>query len=562
MKLKLFLALFLAVTVFLGAQTIHDPNNELYKDIDIWLVQGYVTEFLPMIRPYPAPLIIKILDQVIENGDTAAQERAERYKTFLEPKSRFIHPGVKILGEGNDEEKSVNASAFLEGVFIINPALSLSYNLSFFALTDGKDGEVFNVPGTYSPYPDLEDDQADIGPFRILQNWTNIIAVGTSNVYFQAGLSRSSFGPFYDNGIVIGPQAPRAGHFSFVFWDPVWSYEMLFQTLVATDDYGKGQFTSKYNIIHMLNLRLLDNFEFGFTQTLVYGERIDLLYFVPFSYLFGAQSINGFLDNAFMGLNFRWKIINSLQLKGQVYIDDFSFNGLLDGNPYFKAAGQLGASWAPRSSALFKLDFDYTAVMPYMYTHWTEPWYNRYNGISSPSDPQKRPGNFDDKNRPRVGNYLNYTHMGRNLGPDLEPNSDRFSVRSTWRILKNIELNVSAYLTRHGNASKDKEYLEEELHDGSIFDAGTTDPWLTDGQDGRENIDEDRQYYKEVKFLTQSYLETLLGGTFGVTWTIPTSFGTFKLLGDYGIQYGWNRGLINDNNGFDHFWSIGGMWSW
>jgi len=64
-----------------------------------------------------------------------------------------------------------------------------------------------------------------------------------------------------------------------------------------------------------------------------------------------------------------------------------------------------------------------------------------------------------------------------------------------------------------------------------------------------------------------------LGWTIGVTWSIPTSFGIFKLMGGYGIQYGWNRNIwstkknikteiIEGNNGIDHFWNIGVMWNW
>jgi hypothetical protein len=50
-------------------------------------------------------------------------------------------------------------------------------------------------------------------------------------------------------------------------------------------------------------------------------------------------------------------------------------------------------------------------------------------------------------------------------------------------------------------------------------------------------------------------------------------------MGGYGIQYGWNRSksiifrstdpaanirseILEGNDGFDHFWNIGAMWSW
>ncbi|MCL2764391.1 MAG: hypothetical protein FWD40_03825 [Treponema sp.] len=560
MKSKtLFLFLLFFIAISLNAQTVHDPNSGIYKDIDIWFIQGYITDFLPMVRPYPVKLVNKLLDQVIENGDEIAQEKAAFYRAFFTPKGRALYPGVEAYIQGDEDERSILVSPYAEGAFFIGDLMNVSYNMSFHAFT--KNGEHFNVPGTYSPYPDLVVDTANIGRFTVLQNWTSLVSFGSSDVYFQAGLSRSSFGPFYDNGVVLGPQAPRAGHFSFMYWDPLYSFEVLFQTIVATDDFGYGVFPAKYNIIHSINFRPVNNLELGVVQSLIYGERIDPLYFVPFSFLFGSQTINGFGDNALIGLHLRWKALNDFLVNGQVYIDDFSFNGILKGEPHFKAAGQLGFSFTPKSTILSRLDFDYTAVLPYMYTHWPEPETNRYNGPDDPSNPKSLPIGIGG---PRIPNYLNYTHMGRSLGTDLPPNSDRVLLKTNWRVFSNLQFNVSAYLTRHGNASAGRDYYDPEYHDGSIFDYGSIDPWLdpTDSPDAGWGNHLLNNFYKDIPFLTQSVIETKLGGTFGITWTLPSSFGIFKLTGDYGIQYGWNRRLVKDNNGINHFWSFGGIWSY
>jgi len=168
-------------------------------------------------------------------------------------------------------------------------------------------------------------------------------------------------------------------------------------------------------------------------------------------------------------------------------------------------------------------------------------------------------------------NYYDYTHRGRNIGPDLEPNSDRISLRSNWRIIRNLDINLSAYLIRHANASADKPLLDPDYHDGTIFDTGSTDPWY-DEKEQQPSKKTDHNHYP-MEFLNQSVIETKLGGTIGVTCSIPSSFGIFKLMGGYGIQYGWNRSIrstkenikseiIKGNDGFDHFWNIGVMWSW
>jgi len=566
MKNKIiFLLLLFTVSAFLCAQTVHNPNHQIYKDIDRWFVQGYITDFFPMIRPYPVLLIHKLLDQVIENGDEQAQEKAALYKNALSPESRFVHLGLSAFAQGNEEDYSLIISPFIEGVVHVNDMLNASFNLTLDALSDGLEGEKYTIPGTYSTYPDLEPDISNIGNFQVLQNWTSLAAVGTSDVYLQAGLSRTSFGPFFDNGVVAGPQAPRAGHFSFVYWDPLWSFEILFQVLTATDDYGLGRFPEKYNVIHNLSFRPFKNFELSIVQSIVYGNRFEPLYLVPFSYLFGVQTITGFLDNAIIGFNLNWRVIDTLQLKGQVFVDDFHFNNFLKGKPHFKAAGIIGVSWAPKNSVVSNIDFDYTAVMPYMYTHWHEPWYDRYNGLSDPDDPRSKPNGINSGKR--IPNILNYTHYGRNIGPDLEPNSDRFSLRSNWGVIRNLDVNISSYLIRHGNASDGRDKLagpwngeSGEYHDGSIFDSGSTDPWLDESVHPRE--DSQHNAYKEMNFLTQSVLDIKLGGTICVTWTIPAFFGTLKLMAGYGIQQSWNKDLIKNNNSLDHFWSIGGMFTW
>jgi hypothetical protein len=538
MKRPLYTLFFLfALASILGAQTVHDPNSDLYKDIDRWFVQGYITEFLPLIRPYPLPLVDRILDDVIENGSAAEQERAAKYREILAPGSRFLHPGIFGTVEGKNGDYGIIGAPFVEGAARVTDFLSASYFLGIYGFTDETGGEL-NVPGTYSPYPDIIDDTANVGAVELRPGWTSLMAVGKSDMYFQAGLARSSVGPFYDNGPVVGPQAPKAGHFSFVVWRPLWSYEILFQSITATDDYGNGKFADKYNIVHMLSFRPIPKLELGFVQAIVWGERIEPLYLVPFSFLFASQSMNGFGDNALMGLHLNWRPVDNLLFKGQVYADDISFNGLFSGDYKFKMAAEAGVSWTPKRGFLSKLDFDYTAVLPYMYTHWNQSDAHRYNG------------KFTDKEQ--YPNYLNYTHLGRNLGPDLEPNSDRISVRSYWNPLTHVDLNVSAYFIRHGNASEGLDGLNDPVaHDGSVFDDGSTD-----------FLSPDHNPHNNMFFLTQAVLDLRLGGSLGLCWTIPSKIGVFKLMGEYGMEYGWNRGLEADDDGIDHYWSIGGMWSW
>jgi hypothetical protein len=152
--------------------------------------------------------------------------------------------------------------------------------------------------------------------------------------------------------------------------------------------------------------------------------------------------------------------------------------------------------------------------------------------------------------------------MGKNLGTDLEPNSDRISVRTSWRTLPNLDLSMGAYFTRHANASdnvpkggygtftkpsKESPKDRDEFHNGTIFDDGDT-------KEGNN--------YSSLRFLIQETIDTRLAGGIGVIWTLPTGIGAFSLNADYVIEYGWNRNLEKHNNGLTNYWSIGGSWRW
>jgi hypothetical protein len=533
------------VLAALNAQVLHDPNDPIYRDIDRWSIRGYITSSLPLIRPYPAQLIDALLDQAIENGNGEAREKAEQYKKNIAPGYRPVRPGIRGSVEGLNYDPTVLGSGSLDGVIRVSDWIGASYSMFLFFSTKTP-GNEYTVPETYSPFPDLIEDNANIGPFKMMPNWTSALGIGKPDFYFQSGLNRTSIGPFYDNGVVAGPQAARAGHFSLNYRRPKWSFEMLFLTLSASNDLGEEMFSEKYLMFHSFNFNPLPNLEFGFLESVVWGGRFEALYFAPFINLFSAQSMSGdFADNSFLGFHIRWNALRNMQFATQFYVDDFHVNDVirLKLNTKYKLAAEAGLVWAPDSGPLSTLAADYTMVFPYMYTHWNSPAEARY-------DPEKP-------------NYLNYSHMGRNLGTDLEPNSDRISVRTAWRTLPNLDLSLGAYFTRHGNASDNipaggygdgtawgnpnSPHDDDQYHTGTIFDDG----------DAKE-----RNNYSYLRFLIQDNIDSRLAGSLGVKWTLPTAAGTFSLNADYVLEYGWNRNLEKDNNGVTNYWSLGGSWRW
>jgi hypothetical protein len=529
MKIFLTMGLLLLVLTGLDAQVINDPNDTIYKDIDRWAIRGYITDPLPLIRPYPAQLFDTLLLQVIDRGNAEAREKAARYHAAIAPGSPMIHPGLTATMEGLDDDLAAEGAPFIDGVVRLRDWISGAYSLFVYGATKTPGNEL-NVPLTYSPYPDLVSDWAEAGPFKIMPDWTSLLALGRSHFYLQAGLSRSSFGPFYETGTVVSAQAGRAGHFSLNYRQPSWSFEMMLLSLTASDDFGSGQFPEKYLVLHSINFNPRFNLEFGFLESVIWGGRIELLYLPPFIQLFAAQSMSDFGDNSFLGFFLRWNPVRNTQFLTQLYVDDLHFNDLIrfQFNTKYKLAGEAGFQWAPPEGPLASLAADYTFVFPYMYTHWNTPDSKRYQ-----------------KGTP---NYFNYSHMGRNLGTDLEPNSDRFILKSLWRTLPDLDLSLSFYFTRHGNPSLDADMKTEERHDGSIFDDGVP----------RDNTNN----YSTLHFLTQSILDTRLGGGLGLSWFLPLAYGTVSFNADYVIEYGRNRNMTRGSNGLTHYWSIGASWRW
>jgi hypothetical protein len=353
-------------------------------------------------------------------------------------------------------------------------------------------------------------------------------------------------GPLYDNGIIVGPQASRAGHFSLVYRQPKWSFEMLWLELVASDTTGHNRFAEKHFVSHIFSFRPVPQFEISFLESIVWGGRIEPLYMLPFNQLFAAQSMADFGDNSLLGLLMRWSFVRNAQFLFQLYIDDLHFNDMarFQFDTKYKLAGELGLVWAPQTGALRSLAVDYTAVFPYMYTHVYDLDSDKYKDrYPSPLQPGPYTGPHP--------NYQDYSHAGRNLGPDLEPNSDRISVRSTWKTLPNLDLTLLGYFIRHGNASENRikdNAMDGTYHDGSIFDDGNDD---VPGYDNN---------YNHLRFLTQPHLETRLAGGITLSWLFPTKIGDFTFSAEYVAEYGWNRALITGNNSLRNYWSVGGAY--
>lgn len=523
----LIFALVLALSTA-GAQVLHNPYDPIYIDLDTWAGRGYI-DSLPRIRPYSPQLVENLLTMVLERGDAESADKAASYLAAL---NGGVSPRATATIVGQDDDLTPVMRGGISAGVAIEDWLALSLTFDGWALKQAV-GSEFSVPGVYSPYPDLVNDTSNVGAFIVLQDYNAIMSVGSGDLYFQAGLNRGSFGPFFDNGIVLGPQAPHAGHFSLVYRGERWTASMLYLALAASSQKGTGRYADKHMVLHSFDFMVLPGLELGFFESVVYGDRFETMYLAPFTFLFQAQGVSGFWDNSMIGLQGTWTVSPGLRLMGQVYVDDMGFNDLvkLHLDTKYKFAGQAGLAWAPEDGPLTGLELDYTAIMPYMYTH-----------ISNLDEDDFLPA------APSVPNFSNYLHKGKCLGADLLPNSDRVSLRTLWDFLPFTRLSLGAEFIHHGNASANYYDTSDTMYD----DGG----YLDDGYDDNGKP----TFQKTTRFLTQSVIETTLRFSTGVDFLLPTKIGDFSLDADVVFEYGWNRGLVEGDAGLRVLYSLGATW--
>ncbi len=503
-----FILLFLFASSFSFADAASDPNDKLYDYLEIWENHGYLKN-LPLLRPYPAQLLIKLLKEVSIQTSGEDKKTAERYLKKLDS------PFLLELGAEHTNRFSgdsyLNETGINVGIgSMISPAVSLSGNANVYLLkTQGKSTYPLYTRTTKDILPDWADAEIFGTQYKVRQGVNSTVAFGSDTLYFQLGLFRSSFGPFFDDGAVISPTAPQTGHFSFTWRYSDFTFTAALLELTASDNTGASRYPGKYLALHSLNLYPNKWIQVGFFETVVYGGRFEPLYLIPLSEYFYLQGVLGFPDNSLLGVNTTINTPYDLAFNFLLYADDLHFDDLIKFNfdTKYKLSLQAGLSWFPLTKEIDKLSLDYILVTPYMYTHQD----------LSPTTP---------------ANYLNYTQMGENLGPDLEPNSDRVRLLMRTAPFTFMDMDLVLRYIRHGNGS-----VEGSTNvgggDGTIFD---------DGYNGGIPT-----FQNTTRFMTQDIIERTF--QLGVSTNLKFKFPQIKidLALNYTFEYITNKNLSTDS---------------
>ncbi len=465
-SILLFLSTVLLWNVF--SQDFMDLKDDIYQYIDTWYREGLLKN-LPSVRPYPPQLIVKFLKRVEKRGTKIDREVASYYLKRLNGEKRIRNTVSAVADATIAKDRSSGvASVVYNFQYFLTPSIMAGGNVRVNVL-DRSQGEVFPY-GFRRGYDFIEDDASiSLGgkTFDVRQGIYTFFSVYSDKIRFQSGMVRSSFGPFFDDGAIVSSDAPMAGHFSFLWELPGFNYFALFLNLSASTNRGTGRFPGKYFLLHGLRFFATPWLDVSILESVMWGKRLELLYIMPTAILFDSQGIVGFYDNSLIGVTANLKF-NTLHIPFVFYADDLHFRDMVafHFNTRYKFAMQAGISWAPVLPVFKSISLNYLLVTPYMYTHRSN------DGVPGTA------GYFD------YVNYQNYTHLGTNLGPGVQPNSDRTRLEIEFLPEAFFRVNLFSQLIRHGNASEGY-----SNGDGTIFDDG----WIS----SNENI------FSHLRFLTQ-----------------------------------------------------------
>ncbi|MER2998129.1 hypothetical protein [Pontibacter populi] len=211
----------------------------------------------------------------------------------------------------------------------------------------------------------------------------------TKHVEIQLGHDRHFIGDGY-RSLFYSDYAPPA--FFLKLNTRVWKlhYMNLFQEL--TPQYKRSQvdelFDKKYMALHRLGINLTPNFNLGIFESVVFARdhgKFELQYLNPIILYRTVEQMIGSEDNATVGIDFKWNILNRAQLYGQVYLDELRINEVRSGNGWWgnRQAGQIGAKYI-NAFGLPNMDLqgEVNVIRPYTYQHQDQ--YRNYQHYNQP----------------------------------------------------------------------------------------------------------------------------------------------------------------------------------
>ena len=134
---------------------------------------------------------------------------------------------------------------------------------------------------------------------------------------------------------------------------------------------GYKVFPDKWLAAHRLELSLWHKLTIGLNESFIYGNRYaDWAYLIPFNFYRAVQHKLRDRDNATISIDAEYLVKNGLKVYGTIFLDEFKRSRLFT-NWYGNKQAFLFGLWAvdPFHLNNFSVRFEYTAIMPWVYTY-------------------------------------------------------------------------------------------------------------------------------------------------------------------------------------------------
>ena len=495
--LSIFLALLTFVS-FASAQLSLDPDDDFYFIAQSWELRGVVSSLPPM-RPYPLGNIKAILEEAIEKGNERDKQIAQDYWQQVTGKSWTLSLSASATGK-IESNRSESDNSF-DPYFILEPKVagdhffykdmvSMGYSAGIAAFSSEPDEM---LPIYTNIQTDTLADPATVGPADCYLDFNDVLALGKKNVFIQAGIFRSGWGPFIDQGLSLNDSSFHRTGLSFTYTGEKLSYTQLFAAIAASHAYdGSGLLPNKFLAFHAIEFSPVEKISLAYYENIVYGKRFEPAGFLPVPYMI-SEELTGSTDNVQMGLMIKFKPFSGFLWTTDLFIDDFDIDEIVKLN--IDSKNRLGFMngfiYAPEDSFCSQLSLNYVIITPYTYSHWD------YDSDTSSTI------------SPATYSYQNYTNNSIPMGSAIPPNSDALTFRIEFRPKKNLTVSVDTRFMRHANVCEsltDDEaitYLlaDEDVYatDGSIYNHAN---FANEGNETGTHVD---TAWDHLNFLSQDH---------------------------------------------------------
>ncbi|WP_201985792.1 capsule assembly Wzi family protein [Hymenobacter rubidus] len=275
---------------------------------------------------------------------------------------------------------------------------TIDQRLGFYAfLTDNQEGvpqyvktrvdrdDIVPHEGYVKPFKAAVLDQGSQYDFFTARGYVTYAA--TKHINVQLGHDRNFIGNGYRSLILSDYSAP---YFFLKLNTRVWklNYQNLFTEMVAQKENADQVYPKKYMALHHLSLDVTKNFNIGLFESEVFGSasnRFELQYLNPIIFYRAIEQNVGSADNALLGLDFKWNVLHTAQLYGQVVLDEFKLSEIRARNGWWsnKQAVQVGAKYIDVAGIRnLDLQVELNYIRPYTYQHGSI--YTAYTNYQQP----------------------------------------------------------------------------------------------------------------------------------------------------------------------------------